>query len=68
MVGLHIPIWNWIKKPPAIALSGAEKGLKVDDRVDGNNVQYKINQNCHYESPRYKEYILIKFIFKRLQV
>jgi hypothetical protein len=27
-----------------------------------NNVQYKSNWNCHYESPLYNEYILIKII------
>jgi hypothetical protein len=25
-----------------------------------NNIQYKSHQNCHYESPPYNEYILIK--------
>jgi hypothetical protein len=29
------------------------------------NVQYKPNQNCHYESLLYNEYILIKFLFKK---
>jgi hypothetical protein len=50
--GLHIPIWNRIKKP-LIALSGVERGLRGRD--EGSNVtyvQYKYNWNCHYESPR----------------
>jgi hypothetical protein len=47
----HIPIWNRIKKPLAIALSGVEKGLRErDDGGNVNNVQYKSNQNCHYKS------------------
>jgi hypothetical protein len=29
-----------------------------------NNVQYKPNQNCHYESPLYNEYILVQKFFK----
>jgi hypothetical protein len=31
-----------------------------DDGGDVNNVQYKSNQNYHYELPLYHEYILIK--------
>jgi hypothetical protein len=31
-----------------------------DDEDNVNNVQYKSNWNCHYESPPYNEYILIK--------
>jgi hypothetical protein len=31
-----------------------------DDLGYVTNVQYKFNQNCHYESPLYNEYILIK--------
>jgi hypothetical protein len=35
--------------------------LKVRDDEGGfTNVQYEFNQNCHCESPPYKEYILIK--------
>jgi hypothetical protein len=30
--GLHIPIWNRTKKPLAIALSGAGKGLRERER------------------------------------
>jgi hypothetical protein len=30
-----------------------------------NNVQHKSNQNCHYESSPYNEYILIKKLFKK---
>jgi hypothetical protein len=49
--GVYIPMWNWTKKPLAIALSGVEWRLR--GRNDGgnvNNVQYKSNWNCHYES------------------
>jgi hypothetical protein len=49
--GLHIPIWNRTKKPLAIALSGVGRRLRGDDGGIVNNVQYKSNQNCHYESP-----------------
>jgi hypothetical protein len=39
----------------ALALSGAGKGLKGEDgRDDLNNVQCKPIQNCHNESPLYK--------------
>jgi hypothetical protein len=63
--GLHIPIWNRTKKPLATAPSGAGRGLRGrDDGGDVTNVQYKSNQNCHYESPLYNPYILIKKIFK----
>jgi hypothetical protein len=31
-----------------------------------NNVQYKSNQNCHYEFPPYNEYILIKIYNKKI--
>jgi hypothetical protein len=34
------------------------KGKDGGDNV--NNVQYKSNQNRHYKSPLYNEYILIK--------
>jgi hypothetical protein len=57
---LHIPIGNRTKKPLAIALSGVERGLRWrDEGSNVNNVQYKSNQNCHYKSPLYNEYILI---------
>jgi hypothetical protein len=58
--GLHILIWNRTKKPLAIVLSGAGKELRGrDNGGDITNVQYKPDQNCHYESPPYNEYILI---------
>jgi hypothetical protein len=38
-----------------------EVGRGRDDGGDITNVQYKSNQKCHYESPLYNEYILIKF-------
>jgi hypothetical protein len=60
--GLHIPVWG-------------EEGLKGrDDRGNVKNVQYKSNQNCHYKSPlyneymniyEYNEYILIKNLLKK---
>jgi hypothetical protein len=60
---LHIPIWNRTKKPLAIALSGVRKGLRGrDDGGNINNVQFKSNLNCHYESPLHNEYILIKYL------
>jgi hypothetical protein len=60
--GLHIPIWNRNKKPRASALSGVGRGLKGRDN-GGNvtNIQYKSNQNCHYDSVN--ENILIKNLF-----
>jgi hypothetical protein len=64
--GLHILIWNRTKKPLAIALSGAGRGLRGrDDGSDLTNVQYKPSQNCHYESPPYNEYILIKHFYNK---
>jgi hypothetical protein len=40
------------KKPLAIALSGVGRGLRGrDNGGNANNVQYKSNQNCHYEFP-----------------
>jgi hypothetical protein len=67
--GFHIPIWNRTKKPLAVALGGAGRLRRRDDRGNVKNVQYKSNQNCHYESPYppYNEYILIKktFIIKK---
>jgi hypothetical protein len=52
--GPHVLLWNKTKKPLAIALRGGENGS------DLSNVKYKLNQNCHYESPLCNEYILIK--------
>jgi hypothetical protein len=50
--GFHIPIWNRAKKPLAIAFSGVERELRGrDDGSNVNNVKYKSNWNCHYESP-----------------
>jgi hypothetical protein len=59
--GLHIFIWNRMGKPLAFTLSRVGRRLRERDN-GGNltNVQYKPNQNCHYESPLYNEYILIK--------
>jgi hypothetical protein len=52
VVGIYIPIWNGRKKPLAIALSGAGRGLRGrDNGSDLTNVQYKPNENCHHESP-----------------
>jgi hypothetical protein len=49
--------WN------SFALSGAGRGLMDrDNGGDVTNIQYKPNWNCHYESPLYDEYILIKII------
>jgi hypothetical protein len=49
--GLHIPIWDRTKKLLAIALSGVRRGLRGRDNGDNvNNVQYKSNRNCYYES------------------
>jgi hypothetical protein len=55
------------KKPLGIALSGEERGLRErDDGVDPTNERYKPIQNCQYEPPPYKEYILIKnFVIKK---
>jgi hypothetical protein len=41
-------------KPPAIALSWAERGLGGDNGGDLTNVQRKAKaiRNCHNESPR----------------
>jgi hypothetical protein len=50
--GLHIPVCNRTKKPLAIALSGVGRGLTGRDNGGNvNNIQYKSNWNCHYESP-----------------
>jgi hypothetical protein len=39
--GLHIPIRNGTKKPPAIALSEVRRGLRGrDDGGNANSVQY----------------------------
>jgi hypothetical protein len=52
VAGLHIPRWNRTKKPLAIALSGAGRGLRGRDDGGGvSNAQYKFDWNCHYESP-----------------
>jgi hypothetical protein len=64
--GLHKPIWNRTKRALAIGLSGV--GRRLRGRDDGSNVtnlQYESNQNCHYKSPSYNEYILIKFYLKK---
>jgi hypothetical protein len=46
---LHIQ--NRTRKPLTIALSGVGRGLRRrDNGVSVTNVQYKLNQNCHYES------------------
>jgi hypothetical protein len=60
--GLHILIWNWTKRPLAIALSGAGWGSRGRDG-EGHitNVQYKPFWNCHNEYPLYHEYTLIFF-------
>jgi hypothetical protein len=47
-------------KPLAIALSGMERGLQQGDGGDLTNIQCKVIQYCHNESPLYYEYILIK--------
>jgi hypothetical protein len=40
------------RKPLAIALSWVGRGLRErDDGSNATNVQYKSNQNCHYEPP-----------------
>jgi hypothetical protein len=63
--GLQMPILNRTKKPLAIALS--EVGWGGDNGGDVTNIQHKSNQNCHYESPLYKEYILIKNLSQQTQ-
>jgi hypothetical protein len=66
--GLHILIQNRSKKPLAVALSGAGRWLRGrDGGGDLTNVQYKPIQNCHYESPLYNEYIIIKNFLKELE-
>jgi hypothetical protein len=35
------------------------------ETMDVTKVQYKSNQNCHYEFPLYNEYILVKNLFKK---
>jgi hypothetical protein len=37
-----------------------------EDEGNVNNVQYKSNWNCHFESPLYNEYILIKAFKKKI--
>jgi hypothetical protein len=56
------------KKPLPVALSRV--GRRLRGRNNGGsvtNVQNKSNWNCHYESPLYNEYILIKIIVERKQ-
>jgi hypothetical protein len=56
--GLHILTWNRTKKPLAIALSRAGRGLRErDNGADLANAQYKPIQNCQYDSTLYNEYI-----------
>jgi hypothetical protein len=51
--GFHILIRNRTKKPLAIALSGAGRGLRGrDGGSELTNIQYKPIWNCHNESPR----------------
>jgi hypothetical protein len=46
-------------------LSGVGRELRGRDNGGNvNNVQYKSNQNCHYESPPYNEYIPMKILLK----
>jgi hypothetical protein len=65
--GIHIFIWNRAKKPLAIALREVVKGVR-GRRHGGNltSVQYKPSQDCHYESPPYNEYTLIKIYNKNI--
>jgi hypothetical protein len=51
------------KKSLAVALGGVGRGLRGKDYGGNvNNVQYKSDWNCHFESPTpYNEYNLIKF-------
>jgi hypothetical protein len=56
--GLHILMWNRIKKSLAIAFSGMRRGSRSSGS-DLTNVQYKPIWNYHNESPLYNEYILI---------
>jgi hypothetical protein len=59
--GLHILTQNRTKKPLAIALSGAWRGLRGrDGGGDLTNVQHKPIWNHHNESPMYNKYILMK--------
>jgi hypothetical protein len=45
-------IYLYETEPLAIALNGVGRGLRGRDDGDNvNDVQYKTNQNCHYESP-----------------
>jgi hypothetical protein len=39
--------------------------MGIDDEGNVNNAQYKSNWNCHYKSPLYYEYILIKVYNKK---
>jgi hypothetical protein len=51
--GLHIHMWNRAMELFAIALSGVRRGCRAvrDGGVDLANVQCKLIQNCHNESP-----------------
>jgi hypothetical protein len=68
--GLHILILNRTHKHLAIVLSVAGRGLmERDDGGDLTHVQYEPNQNCHYESPLYNEYIQIKnLLLKKISI
>jgi hypothetical protein len=58
---LHIPTWKWNKKSSCNCLNWGRGGMRGRDHGDNvNNVKYKPNQNSHYESPQYNEYIWIK--------
>jgi hypothetical protein len=47
-----------LRKPLANVSIGAGGGMReIDHGSNVNNVQYKANQNSHYESPLYNEYI-----------
>jgi hypothetical protein len=44
-----------------LELNNIARGLRgIDNGGNVNNVQYKSNWNCHYESHLYNEYFLIK--------
>jgi hypothetical protein len=59
--GYHLPIWNRTKQPLAVVFSGTEK--RVEGQMLGAmKLMYNINPNgnCHFESPPYNDYIVIK--------
>jgi hypothetical protein len=67
--GLHIPIRKRTKKSLTIALSGVGRRLRGrHDEGNVNNVQYKSNQNCHYESLPNNECILIFKIYMYIYI